>query len=64
MFIGSNQKLNAEWLYKTYLKKTGSLTPAWYISLITSWRRILADGIPIPWEMESTGPTLYIAYLK
>ncbi len=46
-----------------YLKKMGFLTPAWYMSLMTSWRRMPAEGIPIPWEMESTGPTLYIAYL-
>ena len=47
-----------------YLINTGSLTPAWYMSLITSCRRIPADGIPIPWDMESTGPTLYMAYLR
>ena len=46
-----------------HLMKTGSRTPAWYMSLMTSCRRMPAEGIPIPWEMESTGPTLYIAYL-
>ena len=30
----------------------------------TSWRRMLAEGIPMPWERESIGPTLYIAYLN
>ena len=34
--------------------KTGSRTPAWYMSLMTSCRRMPAEGIPIPWEMEST----------
>lgn len=47
-----------------HLMKTGSLTPAWYMSLMTSCRRIPAEGIPIPWEMERTGPTLYMAYLR
>ena len=25
---------------------------------------MLAEGIPMPWERESIGPTLYIAYLN
>lgn len=29
-------------------KKIGSLTLAWYINLIISWRRILTEGMPIP----------------
>ena len=33
-------------------------------STITSCRRIPADGIPIPWDIERIGPTLYIAYLQ
>ena len=43
---------------EAYLKKMGFLTPAWYISLMTSWRRIPAEDIPMPWEMDSTGPTI------
>ena len=25
---------------------------------------MLADGIPMPWDIERMGPTLYIAYLQ
>ena len=36
-------------------KKTGSLTRAWYINLITSWRRIPTDGMPIPCYFKGSG---------
>ena len=30
---------------------------------VTSWRSMPAEGMPMPWEIERTGPTLYMAYL-
>ena len=29
----------------------------------TSWSKMLVDGMPMPWDIERMGPTLYIAYL-
>lgn len=36
---------------------TGSLHFAWYINLIISCNRMPTDGTPMPWLIDSTGPT-------